>query len=176
MRQIDGQMSLIDFMPDKTGYSIYEQYKSEGYTNAWEAMPDHECEVEVIDRNNNRFKARVVKSVGCMVFDTNNSGPKAKGGYDICYWREVKKCGSCAHMRRSVYGLLEYHGWACFGMPDSISRSSDPEQAACDQYLPKGDCKTCKYRCWLHWDGKAHQGCDYLGDGFCKYERRIIDG
>ena len=84
--------------------------------------------------------------------------------------KEPLKCGSCIHMRRSVWGLMEYHGWACFGF--GISYSQDPQQAACDKYEPKGECSSCKYRVWLHWDGKAHKGCDYAGGGFCKYERR----
>ena len=84
----------------------------------------------------------------------------------------VKKCGSCIHMKRSTYGLMEYHGWACFGLPDCLSRSSDPQQAACEYYEPKGDCSTCHYRVWLHRDGKAYQACTYAGGGMCHYEKR----
>lgn len=169
MRQIDGQLNLIDLMQDKTGYSIGEQYRSEGYTNAYDAMPDHPCKVDVIDHEGNRFQIECVESFGRMAFNVGHHGK----GYDICWWKEIekpKKCGSCIHMRRSVYGLMEYHGWACFGF--GISRSQDPQQTACEMYEPKGDCSTCKHKVWLHWDGKGHQGCNYAGGGFCKYERR----
>ena len=81
-----------------------------------------------------------------------------------------KKCGSCAHLRHGVAGLMEYHVYICKGFDDCISRSSDPEQTACDHYQPKGDCKTCAYRCWLHRDGKTYQGCEHY-DG-CSYKKR----
>lgn len=84
-----------------------------------------------------------------------------------------KKCGSCAHLRHGVTGLMEYHVYMCKGFDDCISRSSDPEQAACDRYQPKGDCKTCAYRCWLHRDGKTYQGCEHY-DG-CGYKKREED-
>lgn len=84
-----------------------------------------------------------------------------------------KKCRSCAHLRHGVAGLMEYHVYICKGFDDCISRSSDPEQAACDHYQPKGDCKTCAYRCWLHRGGKTYQGCEYYGG--CGYKKREED-
>ena len=80
------QMNLIDICEDLTGFSIGEQYQHKGFTNAWDAMPDHECVVEVIDHNGNRFKSEVKASFGSMVFDTNRYGSQ---GYDICWWREL---------------------------------------------------------------------------------------
>lgn len=48
-----------------------------------------------------------------------------------------KKCRTCAHMKRSVWGLMEYHGFACFGF--GISKSQDIEKMACEYYTPATD-------------------------------------
>lgn len=83
---MNGQMNMIDFMADKTGFNCGEVYRSEGYTNVYDAMPDHECKVEVIDHEGNRFQVECHKGLGnYMVFEV---GHKDKG-YDICWWRET---------------------------------------------------------------------------------------
>ena len=62
------------------------QYTSEGYINAYDKMPDHDCDVNVIDHNGDRFKARCeYNKFGKMGF----SG-KSKG-YDICWWKEITR-------------------------------------------------------------------------------------
>lgn len=67
-------------------YMLICQYTSEGYINAYDKMPDHDCDVNVIDHNGNRFKARCeYNKFGTMVF----SG-KSKG-YDICWWKEITR-------------------------------------------------------------------------------------
>lgn len=48
-----------------------------------------------------------------------------------------KKCRTCAHMQRSVCGLMEYHGFACFGF--AISKSQDIDKKACEYYTPATD-------------------------------------
>lgn len=74
-RQIEGQLNLLDFMQDKTGYSIGDQYQSEGYTNAYDAMPDHPCTVDVIDHAGNRFRIECQRGLdGGMVFYVGNRG------------------------------------------------------------------------------------------------------
>lgn len=77
-----GQMTLYDYYMEN--FSIGAQYRREGYTNVYDAMPDHECKVAVIDHEGNRFKARAVLSFGSMAFAGRDRG------YDICWWREIK--------------------------------------------------------------------------------------
>ena len=136
-RQIEGQLNLIDLMQDKTGYSIGDQYRSEGYINAYDAMPDHPCEVDVIDHAGNRFRIECQRGLdGSMVFYVGNRGK----GYDICWWREVKQktCRTCSHWRPYVSGLGEiYHGWTCFGF--GISKSDRADKPACDTYEERTD-------------------------------------
>ena len=135
-RQIEGQLNLIDLMQDKTGYSIGEQYRSEGYTNAYDAMPDHPCKVNVIDHKGNRFQIECRKGLdGGMVFYVGSRGK----GYDICWWREVeqKTCAGCAHFHEVVSGLGEiYHSTACL-KDRPWARPKEPEDPACKDYKPK---------------------------------------
>lgn len=57
------------------------------YTNSYDQMPDHDCIVDVIDHDGNRFRTRAYLNVfGIMVFDASKSK-----GYDICWWKEVEK-------------------------------------------------------------------------------------
>ena len=126
--QIPGQLSMLDICADKTGYTIGEQYRNEGYTNSRDAMPDHECEVEVIDHNGNRFQATAKMSFGRMVFQ----GSK---GYDICWWREAKQktCRTCSHWNPYTHGWEPKPvGYACFGF--GISKSNSADNPACDTY------------------------------------------
>lgn len=135
MKQIKGQMSMLDIIKDKSGFSCGEQYRAEGYTNAYDAMPDHECEVDVIDHEGHRFRSVVKQSFGSMAFDLNKYGDR---GYDICWWREIKQktCQTCSHWKPCVYGLGDiYHGWACFGF--GISKSNSADKPACDTYEPR---------------------------------------
>ena len=61
------------------------QYELEGYRNAYDAMPDHDCEVLVIDHEGHRFKTRAYRNeFGNKVFDATKSK-----GFDICWWKEV---------------------------------------------------------------------------------------
>ena len=59
------------------------------------------------------------------------------GGHDGCHYEKRKTCRSCSHMRRSVWGLMEYHGFACFGF--GISKSDNINNAACHDYEPAAD-------------------------------------
>lgn len=134
-RQIEGQLSLIDFMPDKTGYSIGEQYQSEGYTNAYDAMPDHPCKVDVIDHDGNRFQIECVESFGRMAFNVGHRGK----GYDICWWREVEPitCAGCTHFHEVVSGLGDiYHDTACL-KDRPFATLKEPENPACEDYKPR---------------------------------------
>ena len=137
-RQIEGQMSMLDIIKDKTGYTIGDQYRAEGYISAYDAKPDHECEVDVIDHNGNKFRAIAKLSFGRMAFDTNKYGSR---GYDICWWREVKHrtCAGCAHFRDVVSGLGDiYHDTACL-KDRPWAKFKKPEDPACKDYKPKED-------------------------------------
>lgn len=73
------QMSLQDY------FSIGGQYTREGYHNVYDEMPDHDCEVDVIDRKGHRFKTRIFRNMfGNMVIDITKDR-----GYEICWWKEV---------------------------------------------------------------------------------------
>ena len=133
MKQIEGQISLVDLMRDKTGFSCGDQYRSEGYTNAWDGMPDHECAVDVIDHEGNRFQIECQKGLdGSMVFYVGHRGK----GYDICWWREIKKttCAGCAHFHEVVSGLGDiYNDTACL-KDRPWAKFKDPEDPACEYY------------------------------------------
>lgn len=132
-KQIPGQLSMLDLCQDKTGYSIGEQYRAEGYTNVYDRMPDHPCEVEVIDHEGHRFKSVAKISFGRMVFDLNKYGDQ---GHDICWWREIeqKTCRTCSQFFDYVCGLGEiYHGTAC-GKDRPFSVDKAPDDPACDAY------------------------------------------
>lgn len=77
-----GQITLWDYYMDN--FSRAAQMRREGFTNAFDEMPDHECIVLVEDHNGNRFKQKVVNSFGRMAFYGRSKG------YDICWWKEVK--------------------------------------------------------------------------------------
>lgn len=80
----DGQMTLEDWYMEN--FSLGAQLRKEGYTNAYDAMPDHDCEVDVVDHNGNRFRTMaVINKFGNKCFQ----GPDK--GYGICWWREVEK-------------------------------------------------------------------------------------
>lgn len=135
IKQIEGQLNLIDLMQDKTGYGIGEQYSSEGYTNAYDAMPDHPCKVDVIDHDGNRFRIECVESFGSMAFNVGHRGK----GYDICWWREVeqKACAGCMHFHEVVSGLGDiYHDTACL-KDHPWARFKKPEDPACKEYKPR---------------------------------------
>ena len=59
---------------------------------------------------------------------------------DGCEFTPWQTCRTCEHMSRSVYGLMEYHGFACFGF--GISKSQDIEKKACEDYVPATDGET----------------------------------
>ena len=46
-------------------------------------------------------------------------------------------CRHCDHFQRSVWGLMEYHGMACFGF--GVSRSSDANQKGCSDWAEAKD-------------------------------------
>ena len=73
------QMTLFDYYMENFSYSA--QCKRDGYTNVYDAMPEREGWVDVIDREGHKFKSKAVLSFGSMAF----SGPDR--GYDICWWR-----------------------------------------------------------------------------------------
>ena len=79
---IPGQMSLYGYWLDNFSYGA--QMKREGYTNVYEAMPDEEGPVQVVDHAGNRYKMRAVMSFGSMAFSGNDRG------YNICWWRKAK--------------------------------------------------------------------------------------
>lgn len=69
--------------------TIGDIYRKEGYTNCYEAHPDHDCDVEVIDHEGHRYKARFkINEFGTPCFDITKF--KGHRGYDICWWREIK--------------------------------------------------------------------------------------
>lgn len=84
VEKVEGQqMTLFDYYLEN--FSIGAQYQKEGYTNAYDTMPDHDCEVLVIDHEGHRFKTRAYRNkFGCKVFDSTKSI-----GYDICWWKEI---------------------------------------------------------------------------------------
>ena len=82
-QQIEGQMTFWEYYLENFSYGA--KCRKEGYTNAYDRMPDHDCTVAVIDHNGNRFKTRAyINQFGNKVFDAT----KGKG-YDICWWKEV---------------------------------------------------------------------------------------
>lgn len=79
MKPMPGQITLYDYWLEN--FSIGARYRSEGYTNVYDAMPDHEGLVDVIDHEGNRFTQQAVLSFGSMAFRGRNKG------YGICWWR-----------------------------------------------------------------------------------------
>lgn len=75
------QITLEDYWHEN--YSFGAKCRKEGYTNVYDAMPDHPCKVYVIDHDGNRFRSEVVRSGEQMAFHG------ADRGYDICWWKEV---------------------------------------------------------------------------------------
>ena len=90
MNNILGQMTLDQYYMDN--FSLKAKYEKESFTNCYDAMPDHECVVMVIDRNGKRWKAEVKRSPfdGGMVFDMNRFGCHA---YEAIYWKEIEALG-----------------------------------------------------------------------------------
>ena len=80
--KLNEQMTFFDYYLEH--FSIGAQYRKEGYTNVYDARPDHECNVSVIDHEGNRFKTKAVWSFGRIAFDASRSR-----GYDICWWKEI---------------------------------------------------------------------------------------
>ena len=79
---MDGQMTLWDYYLEN--FSHGADMQREGFTNAYDRMPDHDCRVLVEDHNGNRFKTNAIKNIfGHMVFHGSSKG------YDICWWKEV---------------------------------------------------------------------------------------
>lgn len=77
------QMTFFDYYLEH--FSIGARYRKEGYTNVYDAHPDHDCCVAVIDHEGHRFKTRFYfNQFGTPVFDATKSN-----GYDICWWREI---------------------------------------------------------------------------------------
>ena len=78
MKPMPGQITLFEYWLDN--FSFGAQCRKEGYTNAYEAMPEREGRIDVIDHEGNRFTAQAVMSFGRMAF-------RGSRGYDICWWR-----------------------------------------------------------------------------------------
>ena len=134
---MDEQMDLFSFIDNP-----YETYRDkltrEGFTNAYDRMPDHDCEVLVVDHNENRFKTRAYKNkFGYMVFDSTKGR-----GYDICWWKEIgpiRSCGDCKYFRTYVDAYTcEPLGTIC--VDDSpLSRPANAEDPACKRWAKKED-------------------------------------
>lgn len=78
-KKMPGQISLFDYWLEN--FSFGARCRQEGYTNVYDAMPEREGKVKVIDRNGNRFTVRAVMSFGSMAFTGGDRG------YDICWWK-----------------------------------------------------------------------------------------
>ena len=77
------QMTFFDYYLEH--FSIGAQYRKEGYTNVYDAHPDHDCYVAVIDHKGHRFETRFYfNQFGTPAFDATKGE-----GYDICWWKEV---------------------------------------------------------------------------------------
>ena len=74
-----GQVTLYDWYMNELSYGA--QCRKEGYINVYDAMPEKEGTVEVIDREGNHFKSTAKMSFGSMAFYGRDMG------YDICWWR-----------------------------------------------------------------------------------------
>lgn len=134
--QIKGQMDIFDFI-ENPSETLGEKLTKEGFTNAWDRMPDHDCEVMVIDHNGNRFRTKAFRDkFGSMVFDATKSS-----GYDICWWMEVapilQTCESCIHFRHIVNAYTcEPIDTSCIkNKPFSVDVS--PGQSACKNWRSK---------------------------------------
>lgn len=80
-----GQMSVFDFIEDPYE-PTWKKYTREGYTNVYDKVPDHPCDIDVIDREGHRYRTKAVESFGSIAFDATKGR-----GYDFCWWREVVK-------------------------------------------------------------------------------------
>lgn len=83
-----GQITIYEWL----GYPKYydrcsrqmQEYIHEGYRNAYEDPPNHECLCTVIDHAGHRWKSRFYQNqFGIWVWDATKSR-----GYDICWWKE----------------------------------------------------------------------------------------
>lgn len=83
--KVTGQMSVFDFIEDPYE-PLWKKLTREGYTNSYDKMPDHPCDIDVIDREGHRFRTKAVESFGSIAFDATKGR-----GYDFCWWREVVK-------------------------------------------------------------------------------------
>jgi len=178
-KQIPGQISMFDLMPEEEDpRSCGERYRAEGYTNAWDAMPDHACTVEVIDHKGNRFKAEVHESFGSMVFDLNRYGSH---GYDICWWKEIAPAAVDPEQEKDFtqyIGKCKFCYWRGYGLYDPIThkRRKGTEGLACqwekskfsgcknhskwmpgDYYIP-GMCSNCAWSNCFHYQRKPEYG------------------
>ena len=89
-----------------------DKMRKEGYTNAYDRMPDHDCDVAVVDHEGHRFKTRFyVNEFGSKVFDATKGR-----GYDICWWKELPPqtmqdyIGKCKYCMWYGYGLYSPYG------------------------------------------------------------------
>lgn len=117
-KQIAGQINLWDHYLEN--YSLGAKYRKEGFTNAYDAMPDHECVVLVIDRNDKRWKCEIKQSFGKMVFDMNRFGAH---GYEPVWWKEIEDPDKPAPELddfKEYIGKCEYCMWYGYGLYDSL--------------------------------------------------------
>lgn len=119
-RQIKGQMTLDQYYMDN--FSLKAKYQKEGFTNCYDAMPDHECVVMVIDRADKRWKCEVKKSLDNtgMVFDMNRFGCH---GYEAIYWKEIEDPDKPPELAEfsDYVGKCEYCMWYGYGLYDPFS-------------------------------------------------------
>lgn len=137
MEQIPGQMSIEDFLGG------VEALKPAPQGIARKTAEERREEAQRAREGTETAKAGTRQCGSCKwsFWKHGKEGTKRScqyhGGKDGCHYEERRTCRTCGHMQRSVYGLMEYHGFACFGF--GISKSQDIEQEACVDYEPAMD-------------------------------------
>lgn len=75
-----GQITIAEY------FSYGACLRREGYTNTYDAKPEENSIVDVVDHEGNRFRtALYINEFGYWVYDAT----KGKG-YDICWWKVVR--------------------------------------------------------------------------------------
>ena len=89
MKQLEGQMSIFDFVDDPAHMPMMEYLTKKGYKNEYSEKPDHECIVEVVDTHEypklHFYEAEYVFSFGQIV----QKYPQ-KCGYECHWWKEIR--------------------------------------------------------------------------------------
>lgn len=75
-----GQITIAEY------FSYGTCLRREGYTNTYDAKPEENSIVDVVDHDGNRFRtALYINEFGNWVYDAT----KGKG-YDICWWKVAR--------------------------------------------------------------------------------------